>query len=174
MYTGEYDAAEGAPKSHNEIDVEFVWGLKGHKTTGVSNGTNRTILQTNFFTDGARGNKKPYTPSFDVSEGYYHYGIKWTSKGVSWYVDGMEIRNVNDGSTPVLERSGPLKLFANLWSVADDNPDAQDWAGGPYVHDDQNVPKTTYQWIAYSKGENCQMSISDTHHTQQRRRRRRR
>lgn len=156
LYTGEYDAAEGAPTSHNELDVEFVWGLRWEQAAKGGDG-NRTALQTNFFTDGLHGNKKMHLPAFDVAQAFHRYSIKWTSAGATWYVDGSPIRTVRDGSTPQLHKSGPLKLFANIWAVADSNRGAQNWAGGPYVHDDGLPPVTTYRWIAYTKGEDCRI-----------------
>lgn len=157
LYTGEYDAADGAPKGHNEIDVEFVWGAKRNRP---SSGPNRTIIQTNFFTDGKGGNKEMYTPEFEVSSSSHRYGIKWTSKSVTFFIDGKVIRHVDDGSTPVLEETGSLKLFTNLWSVADDNLDTQSWAGGVYQHDDNNPPELTVDWISFSKGEDCSIAPS--------------
>lgn len=147
LYTGEYDAAPGEQTIHNEIDFEFVWRRP----------LKRTIVQTNYFTNGRKERKKDIIQKFKVSEQFHTYSIKWTPSSVTWFIDGSIVRQVDDGSAPTLKQSGPLKLFFNLWPIRKGSVNATMW-GGKYRHDySEPLPRSIFQWVRYSKGVDCQL-----------------
>lgn len=132
---------------HNEIDFEFVWRRQAKQT----------IVQTNYFTNGRKEKKRDIYQKFEVSEQFHVYSMKWTSTSVTWFIDGDMVRYVNDGSTPIIKNSGPLKIFLNFWPIHRNNKNATRW-GGKYEHDyDAPLPSSFFQWVRYSKGENCQL-----------------
>lgn len=151
LYTGKYDSVPGTPrKKHNEIDIEFVYRPLAK----------RTIMQTNYFTDGGDQHNKFVSVKFDVDAAMHEYGMKWTRDDIRWYVDGEEVRRVS-GKIPRIEQGGPLRMFFNLWSVGEQYKGAQKWAGS-YVHDEHNMPRIRVDWVRYTNGEECEIARRNT------------
>lgn len=139
IYTGRYDAAPGRPKTHNEVDIEFVW----------RNGVKQVVMQSNYFTERKGGNEHfTYLP-FDPSKAYHYYGFKFTQRGIQWYVDGKKVHTATR-NTPKLS-SGPFKIMMNTWVVG---PRAELWAG---TYQPGGVQRAWYDKVRYTTGENCQI-----------------
>jgi endo-1,3-1,4-beta-glycanase ExoK len=142
-FAGPYD--NGGNGKHNEIDIEFL----GYDT-------NR--FQANFWTNDdayARGHEHMVTLGFDASQGLHRYGFKWTSTGVTWYVDGAAVYNVADTVTDPTPKTGDSlhKIMMNLWPV---DSTASAWAG-TFVY--PGTPLVArYDWVRYTAGEACTMN----------------
>lgn len=156
LYTGAHNNAEGYPVVHNEIDIEFI--RKPYDDT--------LYMQSNYFTNGdgdhealhvERDMKPNPNPSRDVRDEMRWYGFKWSSTGISWYIDSVKVREATS-NTPKIE-DGPLKMFMNMWVSNFTNPAMLQWAG-EYTHNEwraANPPKALYNTIHFTRGEDCEM-----------------
>lgn len=141
-YTGFYDAAPGASKQHNEIDIEFI---ERHRT-------GQFVMQTNYFTNGRGQNEHYIRLPFNAAAAYHNYGFRWTNRSIEWYVDGRkvhsEFNNVPKASV------APHKIMMNYWPVSSV---AAGWAG--YF---RFVPGkvSSYAGIRFTRGSNCVMRNS--------------
>lgn len=140
IYTGEFDAAPGRPKKHNEIDLEFVYRSR----------LKRAVLQTNFFANNNGKNEELHFPKFTPHKGFHTYDIKFTSKMIEWYADGQLIRTARN-KIPKM-KDGPFKIFMNVWVAG---PAAYSWAGKYRPGGRKAV--TIYDSVRYIKGENCKI-----------------
>lgn len=151
LYSGKYNAAPGYPEIHNEIDIEFIY-----KTSTASIG-----VQFNYYNNAQGGNEFLHTPSFAIDQSYNWYGFKWTSSGISWYMNGEQVHEVTDGSTPIINSvgdGGPLRLMMNIWTIDPDNAGAVIWAGA-YTHT-TDTPQAFYDTVCHTDGETCDMPCS--------------
>jgi beta-glucanase (GH16 family) len=144
-FAGPYD--NGGNGKHNEIDIEFL-------------GYDTTRFQANFWTNDdtyQRGHEHTVDLGFDASQGLHRYGFKWTSSGITWYVDGVAVYSVVDSTTdPTPKVTDSLhKIMVNLWPV--DNT-ASAWAG-TFVYPG-NPLVAHYDWVRYTAGENCSMGAT--------------
>ncbi|KAK6919852.1 Glycoside hydrolase family 16 [Dillenia turbinata] len=112
--------ADVFPKTHDELDIEFLGNIKGKAWR----------FQTNVYGNGStsRGREERYRLWFDPSKEFHRYSIFWTSTKIMFYVDEVPIREMvrNEemgGDYP----SKPMSLYATIW-------DASSWAtsGGKY------------------------------------------
>lgn len=150
LYSGQLNAAPGYPEVHNEIDVEFIY-----KSSTSSMG-----VQFNYYNNGQGGNEFLHTPSFEIDQSYNWYGFKWTSSGIAWYVNGVQVHEVNDSTTPIIDSNGgPLRLMMNIWTIDPDNSGAVIWAGA-YTHMADNTPQAFYDTVCHTDGETCGMPCS--------------
>ena len=139
-FAGPYD--NGGNGQHNEIDIEFL-------------GIDTTKFQANFWTNDdayARGHEHMVSLGFDASKELHSYGFKWTSTGITWYVDGVAVYTVTDSpGDPTPKVSDSLhKIMMNLWPV---DSTASAWAG-TFVYPGTPLA-ATYDWVRYTAGEDC-------------------
>ena len=93
-------------------------------------------MQTNFFSRGvnelAAGNGVTHGIAFPATEGTHSYTIDWTPEGISFRVDGGEIRHAAIGD-PAKWPQTPMQIKLGTW--AGGHPDNEEgtieWAGGP-------------------------------------------
>ncbi|PIN15869.1 Xyloglucan:xyloglucosyl transferase [Handroanthus impetiginosus] len=108
------------PKSHDELDFEFLGNLRGKEWR----------FQTNMYGNGStnRGREERYYLWFDPSKEFHRYSILWTTNTIIFYIDDVPIREIvrNDAMGADFP-SKPMALYATIW-------DASDWAtsGGKY------------------------------------------
>lgn len=143
-YTGRYDAAPGASRKHNEVDIEFVERRIG--------GQLRLVMQCNYFTEGLGGHEKFITLPFEPENEFHNYAFKWTKRYIKWFVDGKLVHTAFN-NLPKLPH-GPHKIMMNVWPV---QPAAQNWAG---TFNYQSVKTSTYAAVRFSRGENCKIENS--------------
>jgi endo-1,3-1,4-beta-glycanase ExoK len=142
-FAGPYD--NGGNGKHNEIDVEFL-------------GYDTNKFQANFWTNDdtyTRGHEHTIYLEFDASQSMHNYGFKWTSTGIKWYVDGVEVHAVADApGDPTPKVTDSLhKIMMNVWPV---DSTASGWAGTFVYPGTPLVGK--YDWVRYTAGEDCAMS----------------
>jgi hypothetical protein len=146
-FAGPYD--DGGNGLHNEIDVEFL---------GRSFEEGRREVQFNFFTNDdsyASRNEHIHSLDFDPEAGFNRYGFKWTSEGITWYVNGEEVYKVDDTpDNPTPKASESLqKVMMNLWPV---DETAEAWAGS---FEYPGAPlEAAYQWVRFIRGESCDLT----------------
>ncbi len=139
-FAGPYD--NGGNGQHNEIDIEFL-------------GYDTTKFQANFWTNDdayARGHEHMVNLGFDASQALHNYGFKWTSTGITWYVDGAAVYTVVDSAAdPTPKVTETLhKIMMNQWPV---DSSASTWAG-TFVYPGTQLT-TKYDWVRYTVGEGC-------------------
>jgi beta-glucanase (GH16 family) len=142
-FAGPYD--NGGNGKHNEIDIEFL-------------GYDTTKFQANFWTNDdtySNGHEHMVSLGFDASQAFHTYAFKWTSTGITWYVDGSAVHAVTDSAAdPTPKTTDSLhKIMLNLWPV--DNT-ASAWAG-TFVYPGAPL-NAQYDWTRYAAGENCVIS----------------
>jgi len=139
-FAGPFD--NGGNGHVNEIDIEFL-------------GYDTWKFQANFWTnddDFSDGHETLIDLGFDASKAFHRYGIRWTSTGIEWFVDGEFVYQVHDSPsdpTPKAQDS-LLKIMMNVWPV---DETAAGWAGtfaypGEALHG-------IYDWVRYVAGEDC-------------------
>ena len=144
-FAGPYD--NGGNGKHNEIDIEFL----GYDTTS---------FQANFWTNDdtyLHGHEHMVNLGFDASQALHSYGFKWTSTGITWYVDGLAVYSVADSAgDPIPKATDSLhKIMINLWPV---DSTASSWAG-TFVYPGMPLVARV-DWVRYTAGEDCTMGIT--------------
>lgn len=139
IYTGKFDAAPGRPKTHAEIDIEFVYRRR----------LGKIALQSNYFTNSTGYNEKFHFPPIVPQDDFHNYGFKFTKKKIEWYANGRLIRTASRNIPS--EKDGPFRMFMNVWVAG---PKAFLWAGY-YKH--RKGVETIYDKIKYTRGENCRI-----------------
>lgn len=138
IYTGRYDAAPGRPKSHNEVDIEFVWRRREQKLA----------MQSNWFAPGSNKRNEHYTfLPFDAEKRYHNYAFKFTSKKIEWYADGVKRYTARRGIPDM--SGGPYKIMMNTWVVG---TKGEGWAG-KFVF--QGKKEAVYKRVRFTRGEDC-------------------
>lgn len=146
-HSGEYDVPAGFHDPnplHNEIDVEFI----GKNTWG---------FQSNFFSryfdknaNSGSGNEGWHDLDFDTAAGFHKYSFKWTTSGIVWWVDGVQVRNVWGGNGVPSPNYSPMRVVGNIWPV---NEQAQEWAGP--LSPSMTYSNAKYKWIVHEAGDHC-------------------
>jgi beta-glucanase (GH16 family) len=95
-YTGPVDN-----QPWDEIDIEFI-------------GSNSSSIQVNYYVNGVGGHEKTINLGFDASSDYHNYKFVWSSKSISWYVDGVKVYTVTGSSRTLPSHSG--RVMMNLWN----------------------------------------------------------
>lgn len=139
-FAGPYD--NGGNGKHNEIDIEFL-------------GYDTTKFQANFWTNDdtySNGHEFMVNLGFDAAQAFHSYGFKWTSTGITWYVDGASVYSVaHTASDATPKTSDSLhKIMTNFWPV---DSTASAWAGS-FVYPGTPL-YAQYDWLRYTSGENC-------------------
>lgn len=141
-YTGKYDAAPGAQKAHNEVDIEFVYRQSAGKL----------LMQANYFTNGKGGNEHYIDLPFRPEQSFHNYAFRWTSKKIEWFVDGKKVhtafKNLPKAST------SHHKIMMNFWPVSHV---AGSW-GGWFNY--QGPRTVLYDAVRFTKGEKCSIKNS--------------
>ncbi|XP_020219386.1 putative xyloglucan endotransglucosylase/hydrolase protein 1 [Cajanus cajan] len=124
-------------KSQDEIDFEFL-------------GRDRSLVQTNVFTEGAGNRERFHELGFDASDGFHEYVFAWGSEAIEWRVDGKVVRREErkEGEGEGFPRK-PMFLYASIWDAS--GIDEGSWCGKycgkdqPYVclYKDIRVPLRT-------------------------------
>jgi endo-1,3-1,4-beta-glycanase ExoK len=144
-FAGPYD--NGGNGKHNEIDIEFL-------------GYDTTKFQANFWTNDdtyTRGHEHTIYLGFDAAQALHDYGFKWTSTGITWYVDGAAVYSVaSTTGDPTPKVTDSLhKIMMNVWPV---DSTASGWAG-TFIY--PGTPLTAkYDWVRYTAGEDCTLGSS--------------
>ncbi|MEZ6028297.1 MAG: family 16 glycosylhydrolase [Hyphomonadaceae bacterium] len=99
---------------HSEIDFEFV-------------GNTPREVHTNYFWDG-ESDAKDIELWFDASQGFHLYAFEWLPDGISWFVDGVEIRRVDADTAEGGIPRATARVLANIWAA---NRQALEWVGAP-------------------------------------------
>ncbi|MGA1498419.1 MAG: family 16 glycosylhydrolase [Steroidobacteraceae bacterium] len=145
-YAGPYD--NGGNGLHNEIDIEFLGN--GFRDDG------KTLLQFNFWTNYSGGptNEIDVLLPFDASADFHRYGFRWTSAGITWFVDGEAVFEVlDDPAAPTPKATESLqKLMLNAWPV---DASASGWAGEFRYPGSPLVAQ--YEWVRHLAGEGCSL-----------------
>ncbi|MGA1730431.1 MAG: family 16 glycosylhydrolase [Steroidobacteraceae bacterium] len=145
-YAGPYD--NGGNGLHNEIDIEFLGN--GFRDDG------KTLLQFNFWTNYSGGptNEIDVLLPFDASADFHRYGFRWTSAGITWFVDGEAVFEVlDDSAAPTPKATESLqKLMLNAWPV---DASASGWAGEFLYPGSPLVAQ--YKWVRHLAGEGCSL-----------------
>jgi endo-1,3-1,4-beta-glycanase ExoK len=144
-FAGPYD--NGGNGKHNEIDIEFL-------------GYDTSRFQANFWTNDdtySNGHEHIVNLGFDASQAFHTYGFKWTSTGITWYVDGASVYSVSHtASDPTPKTSDSLhKIMMNFWPA---DSTASAWAG-TFVYPGTPL-NAQYDWVRYTAGENCIISAT--------------
>lgn len=106
------DSQFGDP--HTEIDFEFI-GRSPHE------------VHLNYFVD-VQNNPEDVTLWFDPSQGEHLYAFEWSPDHISWYADGVRIREVTSRTSPIGLPTRPSRVIANIWTG---NGKSEDWVGTP-------------------------------------------
>ncbi len=116
------------PSDHNpwdEIDIEFL-------------GKDTSIVQFNYFTNGAGEHEYVYSLGFDAAEDFHSYGFDWQEDSITWYVDGEAVYSATENIPGT-----PGKIMMNTWP----GKGVADWLN-PF---DGTVPLTAeYTNVSYS------------------------
>lgn len=150
-FAGPYD--NGGNGRHNEIDIEFL----GYDTTRV---------QFNFWTNDDRyrsNNAVLLDLGEDASLAARNYGFKWTSTGISWYIDGQRVYSVTTSRlNPTPKATDSLhKIMMNAWPV---DESASLWAGA-FAYPGMPLD-AQYEWVRYDAAVNtCGFTSSGANST---------
>jgi beta-glucanase (GH16 family) len=100
------------PKFTNwrEIDLEQIGDSPTVMGTNLINGDNKQAWGAEF----ADTADSPHTIPFNARADFHDYAFEWTSESVTWYADGVQIRQqVGPAKLPIPEMSA--KIMMNLW-----------------------------------------------------------
>lgn len=118
--------------AQDEIDFEWLGGDTNH-------------FQSNFFSKGdtttyARGQ---FHPVHEPQKTFHVYTLDWRMDGTKWYVDGIEVRTLNNDSVDGYPQT-PMRLYMGIWAGGDpsNQPGTIQWAGGET--DYEKIPFTAY------------------------------
>ena len=93
---------------------------------------------------------------FDGAQGMHVYGFKWTSSGITWYVDGTAVYSVVSSvavPTPKAVDS-LLKVGMHQYPVSSA---AYQWAG-TFVYPGSPLV-ANFDWVRYTDGEGCTIGV---------------
>lgn len=124
--------------SHSEIDFEFV-------------GNTPREVHTNYFWDG-ESDAKDIELWFDASQGFHLYAFEWSPDGISWFVDGVEIRRVEADTTEVGIPAATARVMANIWAA---NRQAIEWVGEPSADSAHAVYRCMSHVPIHQAGRQC-------------------
>lgn len=136
LYARKDDILGGNRKS-GEIDIEFV----------KKSSSSPLYLQATYFTDDKRGEYNNIALNFKPEEEFHNYAFKWTSRSITWYVDGVP-RFTAYKNIPQEEYS-TLRIMMNAWVPS---KHAANW-GGHFKY--QGPRSVAYKAVRFLKGENC-------------------
>lgn len=117
-----------------EIDLEQTGDNSAAMATNLINGDNKPGWDASF-ADAAS-----HPIAFNAREDFHTYAFEWTSESVTWYADGVQIRQqVGAAKLPIPELS--TKIMMNLW-----------WGsfGGDGANNEYPLV-TEYEWFRFYK-----------------------
>lgn len=129
IYRGVY----GQP-SHDEIDFEIL-------------GKDCNAIQTNYYVEGRGGHEQMINLDFNACESFNNYGIKWSADSLIFYVNGKEVRRINEDPATAAHEIPyrPGKIMVNFWPGTSE---VNGWLNGPFKY---SAPLSVqYDWIKYS------------------------
>jgi endo-1,3-1,4-beta-glycanase ExoK len=81
----------------DEIDIEFL-------------GKDTTIVQFNYYTNGAGNHEYIHKLGFDASTSFHRYAFEWQKDYIAWFVDSKEVYRATSNIPKT-----PGKIMMNLW-----------------------------------------------------------
>jgi endo-1,3-1,4-beta-glycanase ExoK len=135
---GQYSASIKAAKGEGVVTAFFVyhgtWGTSDHHEIDFEIlGKDTWSVHLNYFAAGVgvNGEHEVDIPlTFDASTGYHTYTFWWTRSWIQWSVDGKVVHTAQPGSPSSLP-IGPVKIYANLWTGAEDFLGPLNYPGTP-------------------------------------------
>lgn len=124
------DTAKDGSEIWEEVDLE-IFGKSNAQT-----------FQSNIVTDtpGAPNVEEVFDTGIELSKNYHTYTIEWKPNSVTWKIDGVLVRELENGKAK--ELTDPMSFHFNIWSSNSVN-----WVG-PF--DTNVVPVHAYvNWIKY-------------------------
>jgi beta-glucanase (GH16 family) len=119
-----------------EIDLEKTGTSPNTMDTNLINGDNHQQWGADFSDTG----NSPVTIPFNAREDFHDYVFEWTSAGVTWYVDGQQIRQ-QLGAAKLQIPTESTKIMMNLW-----------WGSfGGDAANNQYPLTTQYEWFRFYK-----------------------
>lgn len=128
IYSGVYRTP-----SHNEI----TWEIRGKDTN---------LALTNYFPKGESGHSKAIRLWFDPTDAFHNYGIKWTPRHLSFYVDGVKVREVNAAADGLGIPTVAGKIKINNWPGTISNI----FWSGRFDYASTGPTAAQIDWIKYS------------------------
>lgn len=125
---------------HDEIDFELL-------------GRSPRQLHTNFF---SRGADSPLDVNlwFDTSEAQHLYAFEWLPGSITWYVDGVRVRQVLAGANQRIP-SATARVMASVWAA---KGRVSEWVGWP----EQANGKAYYRCMSHVPAGKKARQCSDT------------
>ncbi len=101
---------------HSEIDFEFLGGSP-HE------------VHLNYWNEDS-DNPHDLNLWFDASAGEHLYAFEWLPHSITWFIDGVKVREVRAETAPVAVPTASSRVMVNTWVG---NRDTVEWVGGPEV-----------------------------------------
>lgn len=144
LFASPYDIAPNGNGLHHEIDIEFL-------------GDNTNFMQINFWRNGEPDeaqNARLIPLQFDAALDFHRYGIRWSSKKIQWYVDGLLVHEVSSNESAYIPKTteSTLMTIMNIWAT---DEDIAAWAGefDPQLGSSQSH----YKDFSYQPLKQCQL-----------------
>lgn len=125
---------------HDEVDFEIL----GRSTTSV---------HTNFYAAGKNG-PSDIVLAFDASEGDHLYAFEWMPGRITWYVDGVLVREVSE-TEGVRIPTTTARVMASVWVA---KGQVAEWVGEP----DFAEVSATYRCMSHVPAGRTGRQCSDT------------
>lgn len=133
------DPYHGDP--HAEIDFEFI-------------GAHPTAVHLNYFSQGANV-PIDFQLWFDASQGEHLYAFDWRPDSITWFIDGVQVRQVTAETSSVPIPSASSRVIANTWVG---NRKTEEWIGTPSFES----TSAFYRCISHVPADQTGAQCSDT------------
>jgi hypothetical protein len=124
--------------AHNEIDFEFLGRKPGN-------------VHLNYYNDGADSSAS-IDLWFEPSGADHLYAFEWMPDSITWYVDGVNVREVLAASAPIPIPDTSSRILANIWAG---NGDVAEWVGTPDIESASAVYRCISHLPAGQVGRQC-------------------
>lgn len=101
---------------HSEIDFEFL-------------GSSPREVHLNYWNEGD-DNPHDFNLWFDASAGEHLYAFEWLPHSITWFIDGVKVREVTAKTAPVAVPTASARVIVNTWVG---NRDTVEWVGEPEI-----------------------------------------
>jgi hypothetical protein len=119
---GRYEVVMTASEDHGAVASFFV-------RTGLRPGEARDEIDFEFIARSPRHVNLKYVAGgvdesvsiplwFDTAQAEHLYAFEWSPTGISWYVDGVKVHEVNAATAKVRIPTRPARVMANVWAGA--------------------------------------------------------